>query len=217
MLRPLTVFAEDLHRWCLTAFYMWLCLRRRFPPLGLRRGILNSSCVLILLIHKNTNIRRWNVGLTPRPHFLEGQLIHLVDKAKNVWLIVGQLPIKAEWWSAPLELRDFSRSNKHKDSHKESPWFPALPPPFPAFLPPLPAFPPWFPTFPPWFPTFPPWFTTFPPWFLVFPPWFPAFPSFPHSVPRFPIPAFTDSPAGIKFQYMLSNTLNFVRQKLQNF
>ena len=30
---------------------------------------------------------------------------------------------------------------------------------------------------------------------------------FPHSVPRFPIPSFTDSPAGVKFQYMFSNTL----------
>ena len=28
------------------------------------------------------------------PHFLEGELIHLVAKAKYVWLIVGQLPIK---------------------------------------------------------------------------------------------------------------------------
>ena len=32
-----------------------------------------------------------------RPHFLEVELIHLVDKAKNVWLIVGQLPIKTGW------------------------------------------------------------------------------------------------------------------------
>ena len=53
-----------------------------------------------------------------RSHFLEGELIHLVDKAKYVWLIVGQLPIKAGWWNASLALRDFSRSNKHEDSHR---------------------------------------------------------------------------------------------------
>ena len=28
------------------------------------------------------------------PHFLEAELIHLVAKAKYMWLIVGQLPIK---------------------------------------------------------------------------------------------------------------------------
>ena len=28
------------------------------------------------------------------PHFLEGEVIHLVAKAKYMWLIVGQLPIK---------------------------------------------------------------------------------------------------------------------------
>ena len=32
--------------------------------------------------------------MTPSLHFLKGELIHLVDKTKNVWLIVGQLPIK---------------------------------------------------------------------------------------------------------------------------
>ena len=29
-----------------------------------------------------------------------------------MWLIVGQLPIKAGWWDDPLPLLDFSRSNK---------------------------------------------------------------------------------------------------------
>ena len=57
----------------------------------------------------NANTRRWNLGLNPRPHFLEGEFIHLVDKAKNVWLIVGQLPIKAGWWNTPLALLDFSQ------------------------------------------------------------------------------------------------------------
>ena len=95
----------------------------------------------------NANTRRWNLGLNPRPHFLEGEFIHLVDKAKNVWLIVGQLPRKAGWWNTSLALRDFSRSCKHKDSPEESSWFP--------------AFPLWFPAFPPWFPAFPPWFPSF--------------------------------------------------------
>ena len=30
-----------------------------------------------------------------------------------MWLIVGQMPIKAGWWDASLALWDFSRSNKH--------------------------------------------------------------------------------------------------------
>ena len=41
---------------------MSLCLRRRFPPLGLHRGVLNSSYVLILLIHtkhKYKNMKAW--------------------------------------------------------------------------------------------------------------------------------------------------------------
>ena len=41
---------------------MWLCLGKRFPPLWLHWGILNSSCVLILLIHtkhKYKNMKSW--------------------------------------------------------------------------------------------------------------------------------------------------------------
>ena len=91
---------------------MRLCLRR-FLPLGLHKGILNSPCLLILLIHAKHKTIRWCLGLTPCLHFLEGELIHMVDNAKNVWLIVGQLPKKSRWWDAPLALRDFSRSNKH--------------------------------------------------------------------------------------------------------
>ena len=48
----------------------------------------------------------------PRFYSHEGELTYQVDKTKNVWLIVGQLPIKAEWWDAPLALQEFSRSNK---------------------------------------------------------------------------------------------------------
>ena len=65
---------------------MRLCLRK-FPPLRLQKAIFNSPC---LLIHINTKTI-WNLGLTPRPHSIEGELIHWVDKAKNKWLIVGQL------------------------------------------------------------------------------------------------------------------------------
>ena len=39
--------------------------------------------------------------MNPLPHFLEEKLIDCVDKAKNLWIIVSQLPIKAGWWDAP--------------------------------------------------------------------------------------------------------------------
>ena len=90
---------------------MQLCLRRS-PPLGLHIRILNSPCFLILLIHTKHKTIRWNFGLTPRFYSLEGELTHWVDKVKIVWLIVGQLPIKAGWWDATLALQDFSWSNK---------------------------------------------------------------------------------------------------------
>ena len=122
---------------------MWLYLRR-FPPLEFS------------WFTPNTNTRRWNLWLNPRPYFLERELIYLV-----VW----QLSIKVGWWNTPLALRNFRRSNKHENSLKESPWFSAFPPPFPAF-------PPWFIRIPhiPCIPTL----ARFP----AFPPWFSAFPSF---------------------------------------
>ena len=69
MLRPLAVFAEEFHRWCLTEFWMWLCLRRRFPPLGLHREILNSSCVLILLIHTKHKYKKMKSWTDPTYSF----------------------------------------------------------------------------------------------------------------------------------------------------
>ena len=36
----------------------------------------------------NVNTRRWNLGLNPRPHFLEGEFIHLVDKASLIEIII---------------------------------------------------------------------------------------------------------------------------------
>ena len=75
---------------CLMAFWMWLCLRK-FPPLGLHKRILNSLCLLILLIHtKHKTIRR-NFGLSLCFYSLEGELIHWIDEAKNLWITVGQL------------------------------------------------------------------------------------------------------------------------------
>ena len=34
-------------------------------------------------------------------------------EGQHIWLIVGQIPIKAGWWDASLKLWDFSQSNKH--------------------------------------------------------------------------------------------------------
>ena len=75
---------------------MRLCPRRRFPPLGLHNRIFNCPCPLILLVHTKNKTVRWNLELTPRLHALEGELIHWVDKAENVWLTVGHLP--DGWW-----------------------------------------------------------------------------------------------------------------------
>ena len=77
---------------------MRLCLRRRFPP----SGNLELPHLLILLIQINHKAIRW----------CHGEFIDLADKAKNVWLLVRQLPKKAGLWDAHNALRDFSRSNK---------------------------------------------------------------------------------------------------------
>ena len=87
-------------------------LSERVSTTGVIQENLELPSFLILLIHTEHKTIRWNFGLTPRFYSLEGELTHWVDKAKIVWLIVGQLPIKAGWWYAPLELRDFSWSNK---------------------------------------------------------------------------------------------------------
>ena len=61
---------------------------------GVTQESLDSPCLLIFLIHtKHTKTIRWNFGLTSRLHFLEGELIHWVDKATKMWLIIRQLPI----------------------------------------------------------------------------------------------------------------------------
>ena len=63
----------------------------------LHKGILNSSCLLILLFTPNTNTLRRNLGPTSRSHFPKGELIHWVGKVKNVLPIVGRPPMGAEW------------------------------------------------------------------------------------------------------------------------
>ena len=165
-------------------------LRRRLPPPGLHRGILNSSCILILPIdtkHKYKNMKSW----TDATSSFSRKRTHTFGRQ-------GKKRVANSWAAAhkswddeilPVGLRDFSQGNKHEDSHKESPWFPAFPTPFltfPLWFPPFLVFPTWFPTFPPPFPAFPPWFLTFAPWFPAFPHWFPRFPSFPSF--RSPIP-----------------------------
>ena len=82
-------------------------LLRSFPQIVLQHG---NPCFLILLIYTIRKITRWNLGLTPRLHCLDGELIQWVDKAKNVWITVGQLPTKAGWYDAPFALQGFSRS-----------------------------------------------------------------------------------------------------------
>ena len=59
-------------------------LRRSFPPLVL--GILYSSCLLMLIPYTKTT--RWNLTLTLRPYFLEGELIDWLDETINVWITV---------------------------------------------------------------------------------------------------------------------------------
>ena len=88
---------------------------RGFHHWGYTRESWTPPASWLFCFTPNTNAIRRNLGLTPRPHFLEGDHIHWVDKAKYVWLIVGQLPIKAGRWDAPLALRDFSQSNTLND------------------------------------------------------------------------------------------------------
>ena len=83
-------------------------------------GILDSPAPLDSHIAPTTKTSRWNHRLTPRPHFLEGKLIHWVDKAKNMWIIVSWLPIKAEWWDAYLALQGFSQNIVNTPNYKNS-------------------------------------------------------------------------------------------------
>ena len=84
---------EGLHYWGYT--------RKSWSPL-----LLNS------LDSDQTQTNKMKFWTDPTFYSLEGELTHRLDKAKIVWLIVGQLPIKTGWWYAPFALRDFSWTNK---------------------------------------------------------------------------------------------------------
>ena len=95
-------------------------------------GVLDSPCLLFLLIYPPafyfswftpiTNTTRWNLGLAPRSHFLERELIHWMDKTKNLWKKVGQLPIKTEWWD-PLPCTPAFRHKFHVLAFHRHPTF----------------------------------------------------------------------------------------------
>ena len=81
-------------------------------------GVIQENLEFPLLLNsfdshqtQNTKMKLWT-GPTFLLPWTHQELTHLVDKAKNVWLIVGQFPIKPGWWDAPLVHQDFSWSNK---------------------------------------------------------------------------------------------------------
>ena len=71
---------------------------------------LGLPCPQFSWFSPNTKARRWNHRLTPRSHFLEGELIHWVYKAKNVYIIVDPLLIKTGWWDASVTPQGFSQN-----------------------------------------------------------------------------------------------------------
>ena len=48
-----------------------------------------------LWLEEGLRTQTFDCGLTPLPHFFEGELINWVDKVKNLLIIVCQLPIEA--------------------------------------------------------------------------------------------------------------------------
>ena len=86
------------------------CLRR-FTPLELHKGILNSFCLLILLIHtkhKHNKMQTWTDATFSFPSRRTHQLGRQGQKRVTN---VRWLPLKAEWWDAPLALQAFTQSN----------------------------------------------------------------------------------------------------------
>ena len=65
--RLLAIFAKELH--CGSWAELVECLRRGFLSLGLHKGSFDSACILILLIYTKRKAKRWNLWLTPCPHF----------------------------------------------------------------------------------------------------------------------------------------------------
>ena len=98
-LRLLSAFAEELslmfdrilNATVWEGFHHWGYTRESWTPPPL-------SCLILGTPTKQKTIQ-WNLGLTPHLHFLEGgEFTHWVNKAKNVWLIVGQLPKTLKYW-----------------------------------------------------------------------------------------------------------------------
>ena len=105
-------FLKNTFGGCFWKHMNQLIFRKEFVDLQLYYSRTFSQEVFKYMSFKQHKTTRWNFGLTPPFYFLEGELTHWVDKAKIVWLIVGQLLIKAGWWYAPLTLLDFSWTNK---------------------------------------------------------------------------------------------------------
>ena len=64
-------------------------LRRSFPPVGIQKGILDSPCLLILLIytkHKNNKIKSWTDTLSSFPWVKQTFSKMFEDISWNVWL-----------------------------------------------------------------------------------------------------------------------------------
>ena len=72
-------------------------LSEKVSTTGVTQENLEPPCLLILLIQTKYKTIRRNVGLAPLFYSLEEEIIHWVVNAKNVWLIVEQLAIKAGW------------------------------------------------------------------------------------------------------------------------
>ena len=100
-------------------------LRWSSSPLVL--GIFDSPDPQISWYTRNTKATRYDYRLTPRLRFLEGEPIHWVDKAKNVW-IVGRLPIKAGWWDVSLALQGLRQKIANTPNYKNSRMKPSFSP-----------------------------------------------------------------------------------------
>ena len=87
-------------------FLQLLCLQRSSPSWVL--GILDSPAPNSLDSHLTQ--RQEDEIMTPRSHFLEGELIHWVYKAKNVYIIVDPLLIKLDDEMLPSRLKDSAKT-----------------------------------------------------------------------------------------------------------
>ena len=86
-------------------------------------GVTHGNLKLLLRPNFPDSHQRWHLRLTQRPHFYKEELIHLVDKSKNVSLIVVQLPIKANGEIIPSCFRILAEAKKTKILTKNHPDF----------------------------------------------------------------------------------------------